>query len=128
MIFGHWPGILSVSGLGTALRSARRGPRQGTMRSLLDRRDFLPMNYDSLPFKLVLVVALVLAPAALRSQSMARLNGDRLMEHLSAMAGIGKDPGGGYSRVAYSEADRQGREYVTGLMRAAGLTVSSDAA
>jgi len=91
-------------------------------------RDFLPMNYDSLPFKLILFVALVIAPAALRSQSIARLNGDRMMEHLSAMAGIGKDPGGGYSRVAYSEADRQGREYVTGLMRAAGLTVSIDAA
>jgi N-carbamoyl-L-amino-acid hydrolase len=30
--------------------------------------------------------------------------------------------------VAYSEADRQGREYVAGLMRAAGLEVSVDAA
>ncbi|HEY6047059.1 MAG TPA: M20 family metallo-hydrolase, partial [Pyrinomonadaceae bacterium] len=32
------------------------------------------------------------------------------------------------SRVAYSEADRQGREYVLGLMRAAKLDVSIDAA
>jgi N-carbamoyl-L-amino-acid hydrolase len=92
-------------------------------------RDILPMNYDSLPFKLILLfVALVIAPSALRSQSSARLNGDRMMEHLSAMAAIGKDPGGGYSRVAYSEADRQGREYVMGLMRAAGLPVSIDPA
>jgi N-carbamoyl-L-amino-acid hydrolase len=50
------------------------------------------------------------------------------MEHLNAMADIGKDPAGGISRVAYSEADRQGREYVIGLMRAAGLTTSIDSA
>jgi len=44
------------------------------------------------------------------------------------MAAIGKDPSGGYSRVAYTEADRQGREYVMGLMRAAGLAATIDAA
>jgi len=32
------------------------------------------------------------------------------------------------TRLAYSEADRQGREYVVGLMRAAKLDVSIDAA
>ena len=35
---------------------------------------------------------------------------------------------GGVSRVAYTEADRQGREYVLGLMRAAKLDTSIDAA
>jgi N-carbamoyl-L-amino-acid hydrolase len=99
------------------------------MRTLRDMRDFPPMSHESLHLKLILfLVSLVIAPAALRSQSSGRVNGDRMMEHLSAMAAIGKDPGGGYSRVAYSEADRQGREYVTGLMRAAGLAVSIDAA
>src|SRR6185503_1306708 len=39
-----------------------------------------------------------------------------------------KNPQGGVSRVAYSEADRQGREYVMGLMRGARLDVSIDAA
>lgn len=51
-----------------------------------------------------------------------------MIEHLNAMGAIGKDPAGGYSRVAYTDADRQGREYVMGLMRAAGLTVNIDAA
>jgi hypothetical protein len=34
-----------------------------------------------------------------------------MIEHLNAMGAIGKDPAGGYSRVAYTDADRQGREY-----------------
>jgi N-carbamoyl-L-amino-acid hydrolase len=57
-----------------------------------------------------------------------RVNGARLNEHLKALAEFGKNPQGGVSRVAYSEADRQGREYVMGLMRAAKLIVSVDAA
>jgi N-carbamoyl-L-amino-acid hydrolase len=44
------------------------------------------------------------------------------------LASFGKNAQGGVSRVAYSEADRQGREYVMGLMRAAKLDVSIDAA
>ncbi len=92
-------------------------------------RDFRPMNYVKSCFNLILLLfALIIALPTLRSQSSPRVNGDRMMEHLTAMAAIGKDPAGGYSRVAYSEADRQGREYVMGLMRAAGLTVSIDAA
>src|SRR5881394_2599921 len=56
------------------------------------------------------------------------VNGARLNEHLKALSEFGKNPQGGVSRVAYSEADRQGREYVMGLMRAAKLDVSIDAA
>ena len=57
-----------------------------------------------------------------------RVNGPRLIEHINALAEFGKNPQGGVSRLAYSEADRQGREYVIGLMRAAKLDVSIDAA
>jgi N-carbamoyl-L-amino-acid hydrolase len=57
-----------------------------------------------------------------------RVNGQRLNSHLAALAEFGKNPQGGVSRLAYSEADRQGREYVLGLMRAAQLAVSVDAA
>jgi N-carbamoyl-L-amino-acid hydrolase len=76
---------------------------------------------------LLLAVVLTAAPA-LRSQSGPHVNGDRLIENMNAMAAIGKDPAGGYARVAYSDADRQGREYVMGLLRATGLTPSIDAA
>ncbi|MEJ7809294.1 MAG: M20 family metallo-hydrolase [Gemmatimonadaceae bacterium] len=57
-----------------------------------------------------------------------RVNGERLNAHLARLAEFGKNPQGGVSRVAYSDADRQGRAYVTGLMRAAALAVSVDAA
>ena len=63
-----------------------------------------------------------------RSQASLRVDGQRIVEHLTALSQFGKNPQGGVSRVAFSEADRQGREYVVGLMRAAGLDVSTDAA
>ncbi len=77
---------------------------------------------------LISLMALVLSAPPLRPQSPPSIKGDRLMQHLNAMAAIGKDPAGGISRVAYTEADRQGREYAMGLMRAAGLTTTIDAA
>src|SRR6266478_9984986 len=66
-----------------------------------------------------------IGPAA---QTQPRVNGARLNQHLTALSGFGKNPQGGVSRVAYSEADVHGREYVLGLMRAAKLDVSIDAA
>jgi N-carbamoyl-L-amino-acid hydrolase len=57
-----------------------------------------------------------------------RVNGERLNAHLAALAEFGKNPQGGVSRLAYSDADREGREYVMGLMRAASLETTIDAA
>ncbi|HEX6313443.1 MAG TPA: Zn-dependent hydrolase [Gemmatimonadaceae bacterium] len=57
-----------------------------------------------------------------------RVNGDRINQHLTALSAFGKNPYGGVSRTAYSEYDKQGREYVMGLMREAGLDVSIDVA
>ena len=64
----------------------------------------------------------------LSPQSRVMVNGKRIMDHILALAEFGKNPQGGVSRVAYSEADKQGREYVLGLMRAAKLDVLIDAA
>ena len=69
-----------------------------------------------------------LRPQVGRGSQAIRVNAARLNEHLKALSEFGKNPQGGVSRVAYSEADRQGREYVMGLMRAAKLEVSIDAA
>ncbi|MEO6446349.1 MAG: Zn-dependent hydrolase [Gemmatimonadaceae bacterium] len=57
-----------------------------------------------------------------------RVNGERLNAHIAALSQYGRNDFGGVSRVAYSEFDRQGREYATGLMRAAKLDVSVDVA
>jgi N-carbamoyl-L-amino-acid hydrolase len=89
----------------------------------LDRRQFT--------FGLLATTGALLLPHPLgrrRSVPQLRVNGDRLNEHLNALAQFGKNPQGGVSRVAYSEADVRGREYVLGLMRDAKLEVSIDAA
>jgi N-carbamoyl-L-amino-acid hydrolase len=57
-----------------------------------------------------------------------RINGPRLNEHLSALSQFGKNPHGGVTRIAYTDADLRAREYVAGLMRAADLSISVDAA
>src|SRR5437867_5295832 len=87
----------------------------------MDRREF--------SFGLLGTVgAATLCPTAFASQPQSRVNGTRLMEHINALAEFGKNPQGGVSRLAYSQADRQGREYVVSLMRAAKLETSIDAA
>src|SRR5512143_1674581 len=54
------------------------------------------------------------------------VNGDRLNAHLAALAEFGKNPQGGVSRVAYSDADRAARAVVMDWMRAAKLEPSVD--
>lgn len=56
------------------------------------------------------------------------MNGSRVVEHLHELSHFGKNPQGGVSRVAYTEADLKGREYVMRLMRQAQLEVSIDLA
>jgi N-carbamoyl-L-amino-acid hydrolase len=56
------------------------------------------------------------------------VNGDRIAQHLVALSEFGRNPYGGVSRTAYSEFDKQGRAYVMGLMRDAGLDASIDVA
>ena len=56
------------------------------------------------------------------------VNGDRLNQHLTELSKFGANPQGGVTRLAYSDADRQAREYVLGLMREAKLTPTIDAA
>ncbi len=63
-----------------------------------------------------------------RGSETLRVNSARLNQHLKELSEFGKNPQGGVSRVAYSDADRRGREYVMGLMRAAKLAVSVDPA
>src|SRR4051794_23911200 len=77
-----------------------------------------------------LVCALVLSIATMaQSPSSLRVNGARINEHLVELSKFGKNPQGGVSRVAYTPADVQGREYALKLMKEAGLSdVHIDAA
>lgn len=77
---------------------------------------------------LLLTVATLPFSNLFRLQPKLTVNGSRLINHLQTLAQYGKNPQGGVSRVAYSDADKQGREYVTGLMRTAKLEVRIDSA
>ena len=57
-----------------------------------------------------------------------KINAKRIEQQITKLAEFGKTPEGGVHRVAYSEEDVQAREYITTLMKAAGLAVQIDAA
>ena len=57
-----------------------------------------------------------------------RVNSGRIHDHLKELSKFGANPQGGVSRVAYSEADLQGRSYAITLLKDAGLDVHIDAA
>jgi N-carbamoyl-L-amino-acid hydrolase len=61
-------------------------------------------------------------------QSSLRINGERINRHLVELSEFGKNPQGGVSRIAYSEADRMGRAYAINRMKAAQLETSIDTA
>ena len=87
------------------------------------------MNIDRRAFNYGLVISVgSLALRRFPAQTTLRVNGKRIMDHILALAEFGKNPQGGASRVAYSDADKQGREYVLGLLRDAKLDVVVDAA
>ncbi len=57
-----------------------------------------------------------------------RIDGARINTHLAQLAAFGKNPEGGVSRVAYSDADVAGRTWLQGVFREAGLAPRIDAA
>jgi N-carbamoyl-L-amino-acid hydrolase len=55
-----------------------------------------------------------------------RVNGARLNDHLTQLSQFGRNPQGGVTRLAYSDADKQARTVVIEWMRAAKLEPSID--
>jgi N-carbamoyl-L-amino-acid hydrolase len=81
----------------------------------------------SVPF----VIGLASAPQPLQAQTALedlRVDAARIERRIYELAGLGRNPDGSNGRVAFSDADVQGREYVASLMREAGLAVHLDAA
>ena len=72
--------------------------------------------------KMRLLVFCIIAAAVLAQEpSTLRVNGARIQRHLSELSQFGKNPQGGVSRIAYTPADVEGREYAVKLMKQAGL-------
>ena len=85
--------------------------------AFLPRRGAWAMNSRAAP----LARAARLAPSPL-------VDGARLNSHLALLSEHGRNPFGGVTRLAYSDADKAGRAYAMRLMRDAKLDVSVDAA
>ena len=64
----------------------------------------------------------------LASAENLQTNAKRMEERIQALSQFGKNPEGGVSRVAFSEADLEGRKYIISLMKNAKLDVQIDAA
>jgi N-carbamoyl-L-amino-acid hydrolase len=62
------------------------------------------------------------------AQSLPPANSKRMEARILELGTYGRNPQGGVSRLAFSEADKQGRAYIIGLMKNAGLLVRVDAA
>lgn len=72
---------------------------------------------------------LILVAAAYAADSTTPGARAERMEHrIHALSKFGTNPQGGVSRVAFSKADMEGRKYIQGLMREAGLEVRLDTA
>ena len=57
-----------------------------------------------------------------------RVDAERIERHIMELGEFGRNPEGGVSRLAFGDADIAGREYIAGLMQAAGLVVRTDTA
>ncbi len=77
----------------------------------------------------VVLIALLAAPLSVFAQSGdIAADPDRMEQRILALGKFGTNEEGGVSRVAYSDADIAGRNYIKGLMRDAGLSVRIDTA
>jgi len=68
-----------------------------------------------------LIFALLLFAPHINADSTLRVDQDRIERHISELSAFGRNPEGGVSRVAFSQADVDAREYIKGLMIQAGL-------
>jgi len=89
----------------------------------MTRREFGAVAIGSI------VTALPHSRASASSQGATlRVNGQRINDHLTALSAFGRNPQGGVSRMAYTDADKAARAEVVNWMRAASLDVTVDAA
>jgi N-carbamoyl-L-amino-acid hydrolase len=80
------------------------------------------------PVVIGLVLGLAMPAIVASEAAVPSANPKRMEERIQALSRFGANPEGGVSRVAFSDADIGGREYIKGLMREVGLTVRVDAA
>jgi beta-ureidopropionase / N-carbamoyl-L-amino-acid hydrolase len=77
-----------------------------------------------------LILCLLALPTAANAADKSQPSVDeaRIQQHITELSKFGANPQGGVSRVAFSDADIAGREYIKKLMQDAGLVVRVDTA
>src|SRR5678816_3015828 len=77
-----------------------------------------------------LVLCLLALPTAVHAADKKQpgVDATRIQQHITDLSKFGANPQGGVSRVASSDADIAGREYIKKLMQDAGLAVRVDTA
>ncbi len=75
-----------------------------------------------------LLAAAAAASVAAADETLPRADAESPRARIHALGRFGANPEGGVSRVAFSDADIAGREYIKSLMRDAGLEVRIDTA
>jgi N-carbamoyl-L-amino-acid hydrolase len=78
--------------------------------------------------KVLVLAAVLLSAATAYAQPPLRANAERMEARIKALSKFGLNENGGSDRVAFTDYDKQGREYVIGLMKDAGLEVRIDTA
>ncbi len=84
--------------------------------------------YIFFPGVFVIILSALLLSAKENLFPELRINGRRLEQRILKFAEFGKTDQGGVSRVAFSDADIQGRDYLLSLMKEAGLKTRIDEA
>jgi beta-ureidopropionase / N-carbamoyl-L-amino-acid hydrolase len=91
-----------------------------------------PGNMARLSFVACSALSLLVAVASARAEEPPppplAAKADRLQQRITELSKFGTNPEGGVSRVAFSDADIAGREYIQKLMKEAGLAVRIDTA
>jgi beta-ureidopropionase / N-carbamoyl-L-amino-acid hydrolase len=77
---------------------------------------------------LCLIIALAVPAATVGETQLPTANAPRLQQRIAELSRFGANPEGGVSRVAFSDADIAGRDYIRKLMQEAGLVVRVDTA
>jgi len=77
---------------------------------------------------LLIPVFLLACVAGTEADDALRADPERMQKRIDALARFGANPGGGVSRVAFSDADLAGRAWLTDQMTTLGLDVRTDTA
>jgi N-carbamoyl-L-amino-acid hydrolase len=81
---------------------------------------------SSLIFYIFASAWLAIPAASLSADTELHIQPERIEQHIMELSAFGKNPEGGVSRLAFSQADLDGREYIKTLMVQAGLRVDFD--